>query len=235
MPTTTEAHRVSIGLFYPIWCGFSTENDEIQTEQTPFSKVFTKRVHKLVVCMTLSVLYCLFVLLLTQCMDVEKNPGPGPDHTYTSMFAKHAGCHEWRFFGAEGSLQSYTAGISKKMDDNFGRLDRTFGQLLEDVVGLKTAVQQDKEDIRELQEDRDNVTHRLDRTEKELDSLKGCQNTAPEISWRDGGTARKLQTSIEGIVDILNECLSSRTWDKSDIEMRIEQETAANEVISHAH
>ena len=58
------------------------------------------------------------------------------------------------------------------MDANFGRLDRTLGQLLEDEVGLKTAVQQDKEDIRELQEDRDNVTHRLDRIEKELDSLE---------------------------------------------------------------
>ena len=64
------------------------------------------------------------------------------------------------------------------MDDNFGRLDRTLGQLLEDVVGLKTAVQQDKEDIRELQEDRDNVTHRLDRIEKELDSLERLFNTA---------------------------------------------------------
>ena len=64
------------------------------------------------------------------------------------------------------------------MDDNFGRLDRTLGQLLEDVVGLKSAVQQDKEDIRELQEDRDNVTHRLDRIEKELDSLERLFNTA---------------------------------------------------------
>ena len=64
------------------------------------------------------------------------------------------------------------------MDDNFGRLDRTLGQLLEDVVGLKSAVQQDKEDIRELQEDRDNVTQRLDRIEKELDSLERLFNTA---------------------------------------------------------
>ena len=39
-------------------------------------------------------------------------------------------------------------------------------------------MQQDKEDIRELQEDRDNVTHRLDRIEKELDSLERLFNTA---------------------------------------------------------
>ena len=157
MPTTTEAHRASIGLFYPILVRiFNRKRRNSDPNRRHSQKCSTKKEFtNWSVCMTLSVLYCLFVLLLTQCMDVEKNPGPGPDHTYTSMLQNMQAAMDWRFSELMGSLQSYTAGISKKMDDNFGRLDRTFGQLLEDVVGLKTAVQQDKEDIRELQEDRD--------------------------------------------------------------------------------
>ena len=126
---------------------------------------------------------------------------------------------EWRFSELMSGLQSYIAGISQKMDDNFGRLDRTLGQLLEDVVGLKTAVQQDKEDIRELQEDRDNVTHRLDRIEKELDSLerlsKHCNLKFVGVTE---GLRENYRTSIERIANILNDYSSSRTWDKSDIE-----------------
>ena len=34
-------------------------------------------------CVTLSVLHCLFVVLLTKCMDVEKNPGP--DENFVSL------------------------------------------------------------------------------------------------------------------------------------------------------
>ena len=48
-------------------------------------------------CVTLSVLYCLFVLLLTKCMDVERNPGPGPDHRYTAMVQNLQSSMEWRF------------------------------------------------------------------------------------------------------------------------------------------
>ena len=58
-----------------------------------------------------------------------------------------------------------------KMDKSLGRLDHTLGQLIQDIVGLKKAVQQDREDIRELQENTDNVQHRLDRLEQELHSL----------------------------------------------------------------
>ena len=86
-------------------------------------------------------------------------------------------------------------------------------------MGLKSAVQQDKEDIRELQEDRDNVTHRLDRIEKELDSLerlsKHCNLKFLGVTE---GLRENYRTSIERIVDILNDCSSSRTWDKSEIE-----------------
>ena len=221
MPTTTEAHRASIGLFYPVLVQiFNRKRRNSDPNRRHSQKCSTeKELTNWFVCMTLSTITMHNVLLLTQCMDVEKNPGPGPDHTYTSMLQNMQAAMEWRFSELIGNLQSYTAGISQKMDDNFGRLDRTLGQLLEDVVGLKTAVQQDKEDIRELQEDRDNVTHRLDRIEKELDSLerlsKHCNLKFLGVTE---GLRENYRTSIERIVDILNECSSSRTWNKSDIE-----------------
>ena len=41
--------------------------------------------------MTLSVLYGLFVVLLTKCMDVEKNPGP--DENFVTLMQNV----DWRF------------------------------------------------------------------------------------------------------------------------------------------
>ena len=44
------------------------------------------------------------------------------------------------FANIMSGVQRRTTDISKKIDDNLGRLDHTVGQLTEDVVGLKTAV-----------------------------------------------------------------------------------------------
>ena len=49
-------------------------------------------------------------------------------------------------------------------------------------MGLKTALQQDRENIRELQEDRDSVTHGLGRTEPELDSGNPFQTLKLKMS-----------------------------------------------------
>ena len=104
-------------------------------------------------------------------MDVERNPGPGPDHSYTATVQNLQSSMEWRFSQIMNDLQRHAADIGQKMDENLGRLVHTLGQLIEDTVGLKKAVQQDREDIRELQENTDNVQHRLDRLEQELHSL----------------------------------------------------------------
>ena len=77
-------------------------------------------------------------------------------------------------------------------------------------------MQQDKEDIRELQEDRDNVTHRLDRIEKELDSLERLsKHFSLKFLGVTEGLRQNCRTSIERIVDILKDCSSSRTCNKS--------------------
>ena len=116
-------------------------------------------------------------------------------------------------------LQRHAADIGQKMDENLGRLVHTLGQLIEDTVGLKKAVQQDREDIRELQENTDNVKHRLDKLEQELDTLeaisKQCNSKFLGVTERG---RESYTTCVERIVDILNECSSSCTWKNSDIE-----------------
>ena len=116
MPTTTEAHRASTGLFYPVLVRIFNRKRRNSDPNRRHSQncSTTKELTNWFVRMTLSVVYCLFVLLLTQCMDVEKNPGPGPDHTHTSMLQNMQAAMEGRFSELMGSLQTYTAGISQK-------------------------------------------------------------------------------------------------------------------------
>ena len=61
--------------------------------------------------MTLSVLYCLFVILLTMCMDVEKNPGP--DENFVTLMQNV----DWRFSQIMQGIQMHTAHINSTMDD----------------------------------------------------------------------------------------------------------------------
>ena len=124
---------------------------------------------------------------------LERNPGPGPDHSYTSMVQNLQSSMEWRFLQIMNGLHRHAADIGQKMDKSLGRLDHTLGQLIQDIVGLKKAVQQDREDIRELQENTDNVKHRLDRLEQELDSASDFQTAQFKISGRDGEREIKLQ------------------------------------------
>ena len=59
--------------------------------------------------MTLSVLHCLFVVLLTKCMDVEKNPGP--DENFVTLMQNV----DWRFSQIMRGIQMHTAYINCKM------------------------------------------------------------------------------------------------------------------------
>ena len=54
------------------------------------------------------------------------------------------------------------------MDEKFGSLEQTLGQLTADVSRLKQYVGRDREDIQLLQEDNDNIMQRL---EQELNSI----------------------------------------------------------------
>ena len=86
--------------------------------------------------MTLSV-YCLFVVLLTKCMDIEKNPGP--EENFVTLIQNV----DWRFSQITQGIQMHTAHINSKIDEKFGSLERTLGHLTADVNKLKQYVGKD--------------------------------------------------------------------------------------------
>ena len=61
-------------------------------------------------CVTLSVLYCLFVILLTKCMDVEKNPGL--DENFMTVMKNI----DWRFAEVMQGIQMHTYSIHQQQD-----------------------------------------------------------------------------------------------------------------------
>ena len=77
---------------------------------------------------------------------------------------------DWRFAEIMQGIQMLTAYINSKMDEKFGNLEHTLGQLTSDVSRLKQYVGRDREDNQLLQEDNDNIRKRLERLEQELNS-----------------------------------------------------------------
>ena len=78
---------------------------------------------------------------------------------------------DWRSAETMQGIQMHTAYINSKMDEKFGSLEQTQGQLTADVSRLKQYVGRDREDIQLLQEDNDNIRQRLERLEQELNSI----------------------------------------------------------------
>ncbi|WP_419584086.1 hypothetical protein, partial [Thiolapillus sp.] len=54
---------------------------------------------------------------------------------------------DWRFAEIMQGIQMLTAYINSKMDEKFGNLEHTLGQLIADVSRLKQYVGRDREDI----------------------------------------------------------------------------------------
>ena len=123
-------------------------------------------------------------------MDVEKNPGP--DENFVTLMQNV----DWRFSQIMRGIQMHTAHTNCKMDEKFGSLERTLGQLTADVNKLKQYVGKDREDIQLLQEDNDKIVQRLEQLEQELAELirRGFQEVQSEISWSKGTNKRQLQS-----------------------------------------
>ena len=77
----------------------------------------------------------------------------------------------WRFAGIMQGIRMRTTHINSKIDEKFGSLEQTLGQLTADVSRVKQYIGRDREGIQLLQEDNDNVMHRLERLEQELNSV----------------------------------------------------------------
>ena len=100
---------------------------------------------------TLLLLYCLFVVLLKKCIDVEKNPGP--DENFVTLMQNVY----WRFSQIIQGIKMHTAHVNSKMDEQFGSSERSLGRLTADVNRLKQYVGKDREGIQLLQEDNDKI------------------------------------------------------------------------------
>ena len=64
-------------------------------------------------------------------MDVEKNPGP--DENFMTVMQTI----DWKFAEIMQGKQKHTLYINSKMDEKFGSLEQTLGQLTADVSRLK--------------------------------------------------------------------------------------------------
>ena len=126
---------------------------------------------------------------------------------------------DWRFAEIMQGIQMLTAYINSKMDEKSGNLEHTLGQLIADVSRLKQYVGRDREDIQPLQEDNDNIRQRLERLEQELSSIDMISRRCnlKFLGVREP-TRDKYRANTDVVVDVLNECCSSRTWHHSDIE-----------------
>ena len=123
---------------------------------------------------------------------------------------------DWRFAEIMQGIQMLTAYINSKMDEKFGSLEQTLGQLTADVSRLRQYVGRDREDIELLQEDDDNIMQKL---EQELNSTDMVSRRCNLKFLGVREPARdNYRANADVVVDVLNECSSSRTWHHSDIE-----------------
>ena len=221
MPTSAEAHRSSTGIFYPVLIKILCK-----IRQTPCSSRQRERkglareeLTSWFSCVSLAALYCLCVLLLQISMSVELNPGPQSEQQYSSQMQQWCCAMEERYEQIMNGIHALSQNVNRKMDQNFELLETTLGQIVEDIDKLQQSVQENREDIQELREDRDNVLWRLDNLEKELETL---EMTSRRSNLKFLGVAEhrteNYRTSLERIVDLLNDFSSSRSWRDDDIE-----------------
>ena len=116
---------------------------------------------------------------------------------------------DWRFAEIMQEIQMHTAYIHSKMDEKFGNLEQTLGQLTADVSRLKQYVGRDREDIQLLQEDNDNIRQRLEQELNSIDMVSRRCNLK-FLGVREP-TRDNYRANADVVVDVLNECSSSRT------------------------
>ena len=170
------------------------------------------------VCVSLSVLYCLSVLLLTRCMDVELNPGPCDGNCSTFMQAAQENT-DIRFSQILHCLHQQSVTLSRQMEESFYRLGQTLMRIEEDVTRLKHETQDDRRDINELLEDRDKAHTRLDRLEKEMEQRETAsrQRNLKFLGIFEP-TPGDDRADVDELLATLNYFSSSRTWKHDDIE-----------------
>ena len=173
MPNSSEAHQIGLGHFYPTLLRILDRKAAASTRKLHGKSQYTaacvnSELSSWNMRVSLSVLYCLTVLLLTRCMDVEQNPGPCDGNCSTFMQAAQETIAT-RFTKILHCVHHQSATLSRQMDESFHRLGQTLKRIEEDVIRLKNEAQEDRMDIKELSRDMDKTHSRLDRLEKEME------------------------------------------------------------------
>jgi hypothetical protein len=221
MPNTAIAHRAGIGNFYPVLMfilrKWSVGEKGKKGKKSKLKSNLRGELNTWFICVTLAVLYCLFVTILLQCMDVESNPGPDPEI-------------ESRFSQILYSLHMQGMGLSQQMFEHFQSLSHSLSKIQHELCQMKRDIKQNRSDISELQQNSVYVQEQLDRLELKLERL---DTNAREKNLVFFGVyepgPREGHDDTDEIVAVLNNN-SSHRWTRDDIEktQRLGQPSRAN-------
>jgi hypothetical protein len=221
MPTTAEAHRTCTGTFHPILLSILKNKTEKYTghaKQMNHRRVknVLSELFSWIVCVSLSVLYCVSVLLLARCMDVELNPGPVDNPSFVHQMHENLE----RCFPPQAMqfIHAQFASLSQQMTTHFEQLGQFLHRLEGEIKRLKTDIKDNRTDISKLQQDSVGLHGRLERLEKEAEKtnivsreknlkLFGIYEPTPSDNWTDK----------EEIVGTLNHFSRQKRWQTSDI------------------
>ena len=140
------------------------------------------------------------------CMDIEANPGPDESNNILQIM-------EWKFAPIMYGMQTYTANVCRMIEEKWTNIDKSFRDLTAHVGKLRQRFEQSKDDIDDLQEDRETILERLDRLEEKTDSTE-MQNQAKQSEVHRYQRATSVEQQI---VDVLNEFSTSPCWRLADV------------------
>ena len=224
MPDTSEAHRISIGIFHPIlmhilWKKSVKTSRGLHTNKGQHTKTSTKgELFSWTACIALTLVYCLTALLLTKCMDVELNPGPNTEHNGSFMGMTQDTMEE-RFAQLFQCIHFQGVTLSRQMGESFQKLGISLKRIEDTVNRLKQDVCDNRSDINELLQTSNDINMRLDHLEKETERMD-VANRQSNLKFLgiDESTTGNSGTDIDELVEMLNDSSSSRTYERSDID-----------------
>ena len=160
--------------------------------------------------------YFLSELLLTRCMDVEKNPGQN-ENDWAAFMPMLQGGIERRFSQIIYCLHEQTTAISGKIDEHSNRLEQILNYIKSDVIKLNHAAQEDRNDINELLQNRDHAHSRIQQLEKDVERLEvNARQSNLKFFGIPDPDPRDNRTDIDELVYALNYISPSSTWKNAD-------------------
>ena len=145
-------------------------------------------------------------------MDIEANPGPDESNNILQIM-------EWKFAQVMYGMQTYTANICRMIEEKWTNIDNSFRDLTAHVGELRQRIEQNKDDIDDLEEDRETILERLDRLEEKIDSteMETKRSNLKFIGIREPRRGDSYTSVEQQIVDVLNEFSTSPCWHLADV------------------